>query len=123
MSKPEARNDLGTSSRQIAVALGYRPERDEARRVLASGEGRVAETMLELALAHGVPVREDADLATILRAFEPGEEVSEDLYRAIAEVLAFIYRQSKVNRIPGGGRDIPGIGRRLIHELEAEPGR
>ena len=52
--------------KQVAVALKYDRGEDKVPRVVATGRGAVAERILELAFAHGVKVREDADLAEIL---------------------------------------------------------
>jgi len=80
--------------RQLAVALGYQPGEGRAPQVLARGWGLLAEHILEAARAHGVPVREDADLAEVLARLDVGAEIPEELYEAIAELLAFIYRMN-----------------------------
>jgi flagellar biosynthesis protein len=77
------------------VALGYSPGEGRAPEVVARGFGQLAERMLELARERGVPVREDADLAEVLARLDVGAEIPEELYEAVAELLAFIYR---VNR-------------------------
>src|SRR3546814_17403142 len=53
-----------------AVALRYDPKREDATRVVASGKGHMADQIVRIALAHGVTVREDADLVEILRSEE-----------------------------------------------------
>lgn len=78
--------------RQVAVALEYDAKRDRAPKVSAKGRGKGAERILEIARAHGVAVREDADLAEALAAIDVGEWIPEELYQAVAEVLAFVYR-------------------------------
>lgn len=83
-----------------AAALRYRPGQDTAPRVSASGRGRVAERILEVARAAGIPVREDAALAEVLSRLDPGEEVPAETYRAVAEILAFLYRLDR-SRAPG----------------------
>lgn len=80
------------SPRQIAVALRYDPTVAPAPRVIATGRGRVAERILERARDSGVPVQEHGDLAQILSSLPTGEEIPEELFRAVAEVLALIYR-------------------------------
>ncbi len=75
-----------------AAALAYRPGKDSAPRVTAAGRGKVAERILEAARAAGLPIREDAALAEVLSRLDPGEEIPPDTYRAVAEVLAFLYR-------------------------------
>ena len=75
-----------------AAALAYRPEKETAPRVTASGRGHIAEKILETARAAGIPVREDPALAEVLSLLDPGDEIPADTYRAVAEVLAFLYR-------------------------------
>lgn len=75
-----------------AAALAYRPEKDAAPRVTASGRGAVAEKIVETARNAGVPVREDPGLAEVLSHLDPGDEIPPETYRAVAEVLAFLYR-------------------------------
>lgn len=78
--------------RRRAVALGYDAAKDAAPRVVAQGSGLVAERIVELARTHGVPVHNDPNLAGLLAHLPAGTEIPEHLYRAVAEVLAFIYR-------------------------------
>jgi flagellar biosynthesis protein len=88
------------SRRQIAVALCYRKDVAPAPRVLARGEGQLAAKMVEIARAHKIPVREDDDLAAILGQLPIGQEISESIYKAIAEVLALIYRMNRRAGLP-----------------------
>ena len=81
--------------KQVAVALHYNRGEDKVPRVVASGRGAVAERILELAFAHGVKVREDADLAEILAAVEIGEQVPLAAFAAVAEILFYIYRANE----------------------------
>ena len=78
--------------RRRAVALRYDTSSDQAPRVVATGSGHLAERILEIARASGVAVHEDADLVQTLSALDLGMEIPEALYRAVAEVLAFVYR-------------------------------
>ena len=80
-----------------AVALRYNPDRDVAPTVVASGKGQVAERIIDLARRHNVPLYEDPDLVELLLVLELDMPVPEDLYLAVAEVLAFVYR---LNRDP-----------------------
>lgn len=75
-----------------AVALRYRRDESGAPRVLARGQGGVAEQILRVARAHDVPVHEDADLLELLALCEPREEIPEELYGAVAGLLAYLYR-------------------------------
>ena len=75
-----------------AVALKYHRQTDSAPRVLAKGRGEIAEKIIEVAKAHNVPLYEDKNLVQILEALDLETEIPPELYRAVAEVLAFIYR-------------------------------
>jgi len=75
-----------------AVALRYDRERSRAPEVTAKGEGELARRILELARAHDVPVREDADLVELLAACDLGAEIPIELYQSVAELLAHLYR-------------------------------
>ena len=88
--------------RKVAVALRYDEEREDAPRVVARGEGLLAERLLEAARESGVPVREDAALASLLAAVDLDALVPPVLYQALAEVLAWAYRQ-EVGAAPGRG--------------------
>jgi flagellar biosynthesis protein len=80
--------------RKGAVALTYDRSRDDAPRVAASGRGAVAERILEAAREAGIPIRHDADLLEILARVPVGDEIPPELYQAVAEILAFIYRMN-----------------------------
>ena len=75
-----------------AVALKYSRERDTAPRVTAKGAGPIAEKILELAEKEGIPIAEDPDLVTALARLDFYDEIPPELYRAVAEILAFAYR-------------------------------
>ncbi len=82
-------------SDELAVALGYRPELDGAPRVLASGRGACAKRIRELAEQHDIPVNEDDDLADLLSQLPLASEIPEELYPAVAEIMAFLIRLTK----------------------------
>jgi flagellar biosynthesis protein len=75
---------------QRAIALRY--SGTDAPKVIASGQGHVAARILELAEEAGVPVRKDPPLLQALATLELGREIPEELYVAVAEVLAWAYR-------------------------------
>ena len=87
---------------QIAIALKYDRARDNAPRVVASGRGSMAERILELALVHGIKVREDANLAEILAAVAVGEHIPVAAFAAVAEILFYIYRANERPAAAGG---------------------
>jgi flagellar biosynthesis protein len=75
-----------------AVALRYKPTEDDAPKVVAKGRGYLADKILELARAHNIPIREDKNLVQILSRLDLDQQIPPELYRAVAEILAFIYR-------------------------------
>lgn len=81
----------GVPIRDMAVALRYNQEQDNAPKIVASGRGLVAKKILEQAREHGVPVQENPEVAQLLAGLEIGQEVPPELYGVIAEVLAFVY--------------------------------
>ncbi len=75
-----------------AVALSFDPDAPSVPTIVASGRGVFAERILELAFAHGVKVREDADLVEILEALDLGEAIPAVAFAAVAEILLQVYR-------------------------------
>ena len=75
-----------------AVALKYDSKKDTAPRVTAKGTGLIAEKILDLAEKEGIPITEDPDLVTALAQLDFYDEIPPELYRAVAEILAFAYR-------------------------------
>jgi flagellar biosynthetic protein FlhB len=85
-----------TNPTHFAVALKYDPEKMAAPVVVAKGEDWMAFRIRELAAAHGVPVVERPPLARALYAsVKVGQMVKPELFEAVAEVLAFVYRIGK----------------------------
>ena len=76
------------SPRQIAVALEY--DGQNAPRVTAKGQGELAQRIIETGREHGVAVEENAILAQALSAVELDDQIPEELYRAAAQVIAFV---------------------------------
>ena len=77
-----------------AMALSYEQSMD-APHVVAKGTGIVAERMLEIALANGVPVHEDPALLSLLSALNIEEQIPEDVYQVIAELFVFLYQMEQ----------------------------
>ena len=82
-------------NRQKAVAVRYKAGEDTAPRVIAKGQGRLAERILEIAREEGIHVQEDPDLVALLAKLELDSPIPEELYKAVAEVLAFVYRLNR----------------------------
>jgi flagellar biosynthesis protein len=78
-----------------AVALKYDREKNNAPKLVAKGRGEVAEKIIEIAKANNLLLYEDKNLVSILEALEVESEIPPQLYRAVAEVLAFIHRLNR----------------------------
>lgn len=81
-----------TNPTTLAVAIKYERSKMDAPVVLAKGKDVIAAKIKEIASDHGVPIMENRPLAwALFEAVEVGEMIPEKLYRAVAEVLAFVY--------------------------------
>ncbi len=81
-----------TNPTHVAVALRYDPEEDEAPVVVAKGVDEIAERIKEIARENDVPIVRNPQLAwEIYERVELGDVIPSDLYRAVAEVLAYVY--------------------------------
>ncbi|MDP3539413.1 MAG: EscU/YscU/HrcU family type III secretion system export apparatus switch protein [Azonexus sp.] len=74
-----------------AIALAYR-QTDAAPRVVARGKGLIAEEIISRAREHGVYVHESPELVALLTQVNIDEHIPPQLYMAIAELLAWLYR-------------------------------
>ena len=82
-----------TNPTELAVALSYRAAEMSAPRILGKGAGYVAQRIREVARERNIPMVENKPLAQLLyRQVEVGREIPAALYRAVAEVLAYVYR-------------------------------
>lgn len=84
-------NDKDTTA-PLAIALQY--DGESAPRVTARGRDEVAQQIIRLAREHGIPMQENQPLAALLARVEPGDEIPEALYLAVAQVIAFAYHLS-----------------------------
>jgi len=75
-----------------AAAIKYDQAQSMAPRVVAKGKGHIADQIVRVAQENDVPLHADRNLANILEAMELETEIPAELYRAVAEVLVFIYR-------------------------------
>ncbi len=80
------------NGKQKAAALAYDPGKDAAPKVVARGKGYIAERIIALANEHGIPLHKDRSLVELLVKLDLGDTIPYELYQAVAEVLAFIYR-------------------------------
>jgi flagellar biosynthetic protein FlhB len=82
-----------TNPTSLAVALRYDPDEAPAPLVVAKGSGAVAEKIKELARENDIPLREDKPLAQALyKSVEVGQTIPEELYQAVASLLAQLYK-------------------------------
>jgi flagellar biosynthesis protein len=79
------------NKRQIAVALAYHGH-EPAPRVVAQGRGLIAQAIIQRAKEHGVFVHESEDLVGLLMQVELDQHIPPQLYLAVAELLAWLYR-------------------------------
>ncbi len=103
---PEA-SVIVTNPTHFAVAIRYRRGVDQAPLLLAKGVGLLAEEILSRGRGLGIPVVEAPPLArAVYRHVEPGEPIPVALYRACAEVLAYVWKMQRW-RAQGGARPTP----------------
>lgn len=76
---------------RIAVALEYEFGNRGAPRIVATGKGKVAERILELAAQHGIPTRQDGALAKMLSIVDLESEIPPEAMLAVAEIMAQIF--------------------------------
>jgi flagellar biosynthesis protein len=78
---------------QLAVALHY--DRTGAPRVVAKGRGPIGKKIIEVARANNIPIEENEVLVGALSNVEIGDEIPQELYKAVAEVLTFVLGLSR----------------------------
>jgi len=76
---------------EIAIALKYDEDNDDAPRVVAKGMRLLASEIIQIAKEAGVPIMRNVPLANALFRIDVGEEIPENLYDAVAEVLNFVF--------------------------------
>jgi flagellar biosynthetic protein FlhB len=82
-----------TNPTRLAIALKFDARDMIAPRILAKGSGHIAQRIREIAVEHQIPIVEEKPLAQALfKMVEIGEYIPAELYRAVAEVLAYVYR-------------------------------
>lgn len=74
-----------------AVALRYDEHKDRAPRVMAQGQGSIAEKIREIALSNNIPIHQDDALVELLAQVDIDQEIPSELYAAVAEILSWIY--------------------------------
>ena len=96
MTRVKDADVIVTNPTHYAVALEYKPDKMQAPRVVAKGRDLIAQKIKELGREHDIPTVENVPLARALyRIVEIEQEIPMDLYKAVAEVLAYVYRIRK----------------------------
>lgn len=91
--KKITRTDVETEQEEkVAVALGFEPGKDPAPKVVAKGQGELADRIIEVALESGVEIREDKDLVMILSELELDTVIPVEVYEAVAQILSYVYK-------------------------------
>lgn len=80
-------------NRKRAAALSY--DHVGVPRIVAKGDGLVAQKIIEMAQEKGIPIQKNGSLVDALMQVELSREIPPKLYQAVAEVLAFIYKLEK----------------------------
>ncbi|MGP3779675.1 EscU/YscU/HrcU family type III secretion system export apparatus switch protein [Halanaerobium saccharolyticum] len=83
--------DKKNSETKKTVALKYNQNTDRAPKIIASGKGSIAEMIIKKARQENIPIREDKDVVQVLAELNIGDEIPEELYTVIAEILSFFY--------------------------------
>ena len=86
----------GKLRRKKAIALQYEPETDNAPKVIASGEGYLAEKIIEKAISSDIPLHKDEKLAESLSSLDIGETIPPELYSVVAEILVFVDHMDRI---------------------------
>src|SRR5688500_18916858 len=100
--QPRDRSPATHAGFDRAVALRYAADAGRAPWVVASGRGALAQRLVDIATTHGVPVYEDRDLAALLALVDLGDEIPAELFQAVAEVIAFVYRANSALAVDHG---------------------
>ena len=96
--------------REVAVALGFMPEQDDAPKVLAAGYGEIAKKILSIAKAEGIHIHREDNLAQLLARVPSGQEIPSSAYQLVAELLAFLYNTDQLmteNNSPAKRKKLP----------------
>jgi flagellar biosynthesis protein len=88
---------------RLAVALKYEEDGADAPMIVASGRGEIADRIVQTAKDKNVPVYEEPSLAQTLVSLELGTEIPPELYQAVAQVIAFVWRLDR-KYTPGNSR-------------------
>jgi flagellar biosynthesis protein len=83
--------DTPQKKKKTAIALRYHSDKEQAPRVIAKGDGNIAEKIIQMAKDHGIPIKNDPLLVETLSRMQISEEIPPEAYIVVAELLAFVY--------------------------------
>ena len=83
-----------------AVALKYQPGTDPAPKIMAKGQGNIADKIIAIAREHNIYVHTDPDLIEVLSQLDLHAAIPPDLYVVVAELLAFVYSLNSGKKFP-----------------------
>lgn len=102
MSEVPKADVIITNPTHIAIALKYDPDKYAAPVMLAKGAGHMAAKIRELANLHKIPIVENKPLArTIYKTLEVGQVIPRELFEAVAEVLAYVFKLRRKRKMNG----------------------
>lgn len=79
----------------VAAVLRYDSEHEGVPKIVAQGKGQVANKIMELAKANGIPMQEDSMLVENLIDMDLGDNIPPQLYHAVAEILLMLEEMEK----------------------------
>jgi len=79
------------SSKPLNIAVALQFDSKNAPKVSATGNGLIADKIVEIAEEHDIPLQENPELAAVLAQVPLGDEIPNELYSAVAEVIAFAH--------------------------------
>ncbi len=88
-----------TNPTEVAVAIKYNEAEMMAPQIVAKGQRLFAEMIRDEAKEHNVPIMQNVPLAWALLELEVGDEIPEELYAAVAELLVIVYRMREEDKI------------------------
>lgn len=85
-----------SKNKQTAIALGgSKGKLDSIPKVVASGQGDLAQKIIDWAEENGLAIEQDSDLAQVLINLNLGDSVPEEVFMAVAEILYYIFEVNK----------------------------
>ncbi len=82
---------MNTDSTQTSIAVALHYDGESAPQVTAKGSAELAEQIIAIAKQHNVPLQENTELVQLLSQLELGDQIPQELYLAVAEIIAFTY--------------------------------